>query len=43
MNRQRFVRMVQFNPAVQAGIRRWLTDMRPSLMDSYENYQYMRT
>ncbi|MDQ3038687.1 MAG: lytic transglycosylase, partial [Pseudomonadota bacterium] len=22
---QRFVRMVQFNPAVQAGIRRWLT------------------
>ena len=39
---QRFVRMVQFNPAVQAGIRRWLTDMRPSLVNSYENYQYMR-
>ncbi|GAA4864086.1 transglycosylase SLT domain-containing protein [Luteimonas vadosa] len=39
---ERFVRMVQFNPAVQAGIRRWLTDMRPSLMDSHENYQYMR-
>ncbi len=39
---QRFVRMVQFNPAVQAGIRRWLTDMRPSLMDSYENYRYMQ-
>lgn len=39
---QRFVKMVQFNPAVQAGIRRWLTDMRPSLMDSYENYRYMR-
>ncbi len=38
---ERFVRMVQFNPAVQAGIRRWLTDMRPSLMDSHENYQYM--
>ena len=37
-----FDRMVQFNPAVQAGIRRWLTDMRPSLMDSYENYEYMR-
>jgi membrane-bound lytic murein transglycosylase D len=34
--------MVQFNPAVQAGIRRWLTDMRPSLMDSYENYRYMQ-
>src|SRR3546814_9819469 len=34
--------MVQDNPAVQAGIRRWLTDMRPSLMDSYENYEYLR-
>ena len=39
---ERFVQMVQFNPAVQAGIRRWLTDMRPSLMDSYENYRYMQ-
>ena len=39
---RRFVKMVQFNPAVQAGIRRWLTDMRPSLMDSYENYRYMQ-
>ena len=38
----RLVGMVQFNPAVQAGIRRWLTDMRPSLMDSYENYRYMQ-
>ena len=25
---QRFDKMVQYNPAVQAGIRRWLTDMR---------------
>ncbi|HZH43936.1 MAG TPA: transglycosylase SLT domain-containing protein [Lysobacter sp.] len=39
---QRFVEMVQFNPAVQAGIRRWLTDMRGSLIQSHENYQYMR-
>jgi membrane-bound lytic murein transglycosylase D len=39
---QRFVRMVQFNPAVQEGIRRWLTDMRVSLVTSYENYQYMQ-
>lgn len=39
---RRFVRMVQFNPAVQAGIRRWLTDMRPSLMDSYENFRYLQ-
>lgn len=34
--------MVEFNPAVQEGIRRWLTDMRPALMNSHENYQYMR-
>jgi membrane-bound lytic murein transglycosylase D len=34
--------MVEFNPAVQAGIRRWLTDMRPQLLDSYERYQYLR-
>ena len=39
---QRFVEMVQFNPAVQEGIRRWLTDMRHSLIVSHENYQYMR-
>ena len=39
---QRFVRMVQYNPAVQAGIRRWLTDMRVALVQSHENYQYMR-
>lgn len=38
----RFDRMVEYNPAVQQGIRRWLTDMRPALMNSYENYQYMR-
>ncbi|WP_129136174.1 transglycosylase SLT domain-containing protein [Luteimonas sp. YGD11-2] len=39
---QRFATMVQFNPAVQEGIRRWLTDMRVQLLTSYENYQYMR-
>src|SRR5690606_36362832 len=39
---QRFVRMVQFNPAVQEGIRRWLTDMRVSLVTSHENYEYMQ-
>ncbi len=38
----RFDKMVQYNPAVQAGIRRWLTDMRGSLIQSYENYEYMR-
>ena len=40
--RHAFDRMVEYNPAIQAGIRRWLTDMRPALMNSYENYQYMR-
>ena len=39
----RFDKMVQYNPAVQAAIRRWLTDMRPALIDSYENYQNMRS
>ena len=37
-----FDAMVEFNPAVQQAIRRWLTDMRPELMTSYENYQYLR-
>ena len=37
-----FDEMVEFNPAVQQAIRRWLTDMRPELMTSYENYQYLR-
>ena len=40
--RHAFDKMVEYNPAVQAGIRRWLTDMRVSLMTSYENYQYVR-
>ena len=38
----RFDTMVQYNPAVQAAIRRWLTDMRGPLLQSYENYAYMR-
>lgn len=37
-----FDAMVQYNPAVQAGIRRWLTDMRGPLLASYENYEMMR-
>ena len=44
LNDQRhdFDKMVRFNPAIEAGIRRWLTDMRPQLIDSYENYRNMR-
>ena len=41
-SRHAFDRMVSYNPAIQAGIRRWLTDMRPQLMTSYENNQVMR-
>lgn len=41
-NRHDFDRMVEFNPAVQEGIRRWLTDMRGAFVTSYENYQYLR-
>ncbi|RXR05170.1 transglycosylase SLT domain-containing protein [Pseudoxanthomonas composti] len=40
--RHDFDAMVEYNPAVQAGIRRWLTDMRGTLITSYENYQNMR-
>ncbi|HRP73327.1 MAG TPA: transglycosylase SLT domain-containing protein [Luteimonas sp.] len=39
---RRFLEQVRMNPAVQAGIRRWLTDMRVSLITSHENYQYMQ-
>jgi membrane-bound lytic murein transglycosylase D len=44
LNDQRhgFDSMVQYNPAVQAGIRRWLTDLRPALLTSYENYENLR-
>ncbi|WP_457020035.1 MULTISPECIES: transglycosylase SLT domain-containing protein [unclassified Luteimonas] len=39
---RRFLEQVQMNPAVQAGIRRWLTDMRVALITSHENFQYMQ-
>lgn len=41
-HRHAFDDMVEYNPAIQAGIRRWLTDMRPSLLTSYENYMNLR-
>jgi membrane-bound lytic murein transglycosylase D len=37
-----FDEMVQSNPAVQAAIRRWLTDMRGQLRNTFDNYQYLR-
>ncbi|MGJ4731081.1 transglycosylase SLT domain-containing protein, partial [Luteimonas sp. SDU101] len=39
---RRFLELVKMNPAVQAGIRRWLTDMRVALITSHENFQYMQ-
>ena len=39
---RRFLELVQMNPAVQASIRRWLTDMRVALITSHENFQYMQ-
>lgn len=41
-HRHAFDEMVEYNPAIQAGIRRWLTDMRPALLNSYENYMNLR-
>lgn len=40
--RHEFDTMVEYNAAVQAGIRRWLTDLRPQLLTSYENYENLR-
>ena len=34
--------MVTYNEAVQVGMRRWLTDLRPQLFASYENYMNLR-
>src|SRR5688572_6174039 len=34
--------MAEFNEPVQAAMRDWLTSRRGFLVDSYENYQYMR-
>ena len=39
---RRFLELVKMNPAVQASIRRWLTDMRVALITSHENFQYMQ-
>lgn len=37
-----FERMVEMNEPIQAAIRDWLTQQRAFLIDSWENYQYMR-
>jgi len=37
-----FDKMVEINEPIQAAIREWLTTQRSFLIDSWENYQYMR-
>jgi membrane-bound lytic murein transglycosylase D len=37
-----FSKMIEFNEPVQAAIKDWLTQQRSFLIDSWENYQYMR-
>ena len=34
--------LIQFNEPLRAALREWLTWMRPQLLDTYENYQYLR-
>lgn len=41
-HRHAFDEQVHYNAAVQAGIRRWLTDWRPQLLTSLENYLNLR-
>jgi membrane-bound lytic murein transglycosylase D len=35
-------KMVALNEPIRAALEEWLTWMRPNLMETYENYQYMR-
>jgi membrane-bound lytic murein transglycosylase D len=42
LNGKRLDEVIRLNGAVKAGIEEWLTWMRPSLLDAYENYQYLR-
>ena len=41
-NGRNLERMVEMNEPIQAAIRDWLTQQRSFLIDSWENYQYMR-
>ena len=34
--------LIEFNEPLRAALREWLTWMRPQLLDTYENYQYLR-
>ncbi|MBK8960576.1 MAG: transglycosylase SLT domain-containing protein [Proteobacteria bacterium] len=42
LNGQALGDLIQFNEPLRAALREWLTWMRPQLLDTYENYQYLR-
>jgi membrane-bound lytic murein transglycosylase D len=43
LNGQDLRKIITVNGPVKAALNEWLTWMRPALMDSYENYQYLRS
>ncbi len=42
LNGRDLAELIEVNEPVRAALREWLTWMRPFLLDSWENYQYMR-
>lgn len=42
LNGKDLAKVIQLNEPVKAAMEEWLTWMRPQLLDTWENYQYMR-
>lgn len=42
LNGKDLAKVIQLNEPVKAALEEWLTWMRPQLLDTWENYQYMR-
>ncbi|MGE3849837.1 MAG: transglycosylase SLT domain-containing protein [Gammaproteobacteria bacterium] len=42
LNGQELGELIEVNEPLRAALREWLTWMRPQLLDTYENYQYLR-
>lgn len=42
LNGQDLAKVIELNEPVKAALEEWLTWMRPQLLDTWENYQYMR-
>ncbi len=42
LNGRDLAQVIELNEPVKAALEEWLTWMRPQLLDSWENYQYMR-